>query len=218
MSKVELVTYSENAEKLIAYCARVSNPKNQHNDSFEQLLKYCIKEKHWSIFQMSDMIVEINCQLPIATQIIRHSSFKFQQFSQRYADATEISEDIPIPDLRKQDLKNRQNSTDDLGDYLKLSLQEEIRLHFEKTKELYKKLLDCGVAKECARMVLPNATMTRLYMKGDLRSWITYIALREKNGTQLEHQQVAKQCKKIFNDCFPSFFHFFSIRMCYFYN
>ena len=204
MSKVELVTYSENAEKLIAYCARVSNPKNQHNDSFEQLLKYCIKEKHWSIFQMSDMIVEINCQLPIATQIIRHSSFKFQNFSQRYADVTEISEDIPIPDLRKQDLKNRQNSTDDLGDYLKLSLQEEIRLHFEKTKELYKKLLECGVAKECARMVLPNATMTRLYMKGDLRSWITYIALREKNGTQLEHQQVARQCKKIFNDCFPT--------------
>lgn len=204
MSKVELVTYSENAEKLIAYCARVSNPKNQHNDSFEKLLKYCIKEKHWSIFQMSDMMVEINCQLPIATQIIRHSSFKFQHFSQRYSDVTEISEDIPIPDLRKQDLKNRQNSTDDLGDYLKLSLQEEIRLHFEKTKELYKKLLECGVAKECARMVLPNATMTRLYMKGDLRSWITYIALREKNGTQLEHQQVAKQCKKIFNDCFPT--------------
>lgn len=203
-SKVELVSVTPDAEKLIAYCARVSNPKNQDNDSFEGLIKYCIKNRHWSIFQMADMTVEINCQLPIATQILRHRSFEFQQFSQRYADATEISEVIPIPDLRKQDLKNRQNSTDDLGDYVKLTLQSEIENHFKAANYLYQKMLSLGVAKECARMVLPNATMTRLYMKGSARSWITYIALREKNGTQLEHMQVAKACKEIFASCFPT--------------
>ena len=202
-SKVELVSHTQDAEKLIAYCARVSNPKNQDNEEFSGLLKYCIREKHWSIFQMADMTVEINCQLPIATQIHRHRSFEFQQFSQRYADATELDLDIPVPDLRKQDTKNRQNSTDDLGDYLKLTLQEEIRQHFGVSRNLYKKLLSLGVAKESARMVLPGATMTRLYMKGSLRSWITYIALREKNGTQLEHQEVAKACKAIFAECFP---------------
>jgi len=201
---VELVSVTPEAEKLIAYCARVSNPKNQDNDSFEGLIKYCIKNKHWSIFQMADLIVEINCQLPIATQILRHRSFEFQQFSQRYADATELALDIPIPDLRKQDLKNRQNSTDDLGDYLKFNLQAEIQQHFNNATRLYQKLLSFEVAKECARMVLPSATMTRLYMKGSVRSWITYIALREKNGTQLEHKEVAKACKAIFADCFPT--------------
>lgn len=203
-SKVELVSVTPDAEKLISYCARVSNPKNQDNDSFEGLIKYCIKNRHWSIFQMADMTVEINCQLPIATQILRHRSFEFQQFSQRYADAAEIADEIPVPDLRKQDLKNRQNSTDDLGDYVKLNLQEDIRKHFEAANYLYRKMLSLGVAKECARMVLPNATMTRLYMKGSARSWITYIALREKNGTQLEHMKVAKACKEIFADCFPT--------------
>jgi thymidylate synthase (FAD) len=203
MSSVNLVYFTPDAENIIAYCARVSNPKNQDNDSYEGLIRYCIREKHWSIFQMADMTVEINCQLPIATQILRHGSFSFQQFSQRYADSTAISEEIPVPDLRRQDLKNRQNSTDDLGLYLKLSLQEEIRQHFEESQRLYKKLLEHDVAKECARMILPNATMTRLYMKGNLRSWITYIALREKSGTQLEHKKVAWQCKRIFNDCFP---------------
>lgn len=203
-NKVELVSLTPDAEKLIAYCARVSNPKNQDSESFEGLLRYCIKHKHWSIFQMADMTVEINCQLPIATQILRHRSFEFQQFSQRYADATELSLDIPIPDLRRQDLKNRQNSTDDLDPTLKSALQEEIDIHFRAAKKLYEKLLSSGVAKECSRMVLPESTMTRLYMKGSLRSWITYIALREKNGTQLEHQNVAKACKKIFADCFPT--------------
>ena len=203
-SSVELISVTPDAEKLIAYCARVSNPKNQDNDTLEGLIKYCIRERHWSIFQMADMTVEINCQMPIATQILRHRSFEFQQFSQRYADASELNLDIPIPDLRKQDTKNRQNSTDDLGDYLKLTLQDEIRQHFETSKYLYKKLLSLGVAKECSRFVLPGATMTRLYMKGSLRSWITYIALREKNGTQLEHKEVAKACKAIFTDRFPT--------------
>lgn len=203
-SQVELISVTPDAEKLIAYCARVSNPKNQDNESFAGLLKYCIKNRHWSIFQMADLTVEINCQLPIATQILRHRSFEFQQFSARYSDVTEIVDVIPVPDLRRQDLKNRQNSTDDLGDYVKLSLQEEIEKHFKVATTLYQKMLSLGVAKECARMVLPNATMTRLYMKGSLRSWITYIALREKNGTQLEHQEVAKACKKIFADCFPT--------------
>jgi thymidylate synthase (FAD) len=203
-SSVELISITPDAEKIIAYCARVSNPKNQDNEDFAGLMKYCIRERHWSIFQMADMTVEINCQMPIATQILRHRSFEFQQFSQRYADATELNLDIPIPDLRKQDTKNRQNSTDDLGDYLKLSLQDEIRQHFEASKNLYQKLLSFGVAKECSRFVLPGATMTRLYMKGSLRSWITYIALREKNGTQLEHKEVAKACKAIFVECFPT--------------
>jgi thymidylate synthase (FAD) len=203
-SSVELISVTPDAEKIIAYCARVSNPKNQDNDAFDGLIKYCIRERHWSIFQMADMTVEINCQMPIATQILRHRSFEFQQFSQRYADASELNLDIPIPDLRKQDTKNRQNSTDDLGDYLKLSLQDEIRQHFEASKNLYQKLLSFGVAKECSRFVLPGATMTRLYMKGSLRSWITYIALREKNGTQLEHKEVAKACKAIFVECFPT--------------
>ena len=138
-SSVELISVTPDAEKLIAYCARVSNPKNQDNDTLEGLIKYCIRERHWSIFQMADMTVEINCQMPIATQILRHRSFEFQQFSQRYADASELNLDIPIPDLRKQDTKNRQNSTDDLGDYLKLTLQDEIRQHFETSKYLYKK-------------------------------------------------------------------------------
>jgi thymidylate synthase (FAD) len=203
-SKVELVSVSPDAEKMIAYCARVSNPKNQYNDDFAGLMKFCIRERHWSIFQMADMTVEINCQMPIATQILRHRSFEFQQFSQRYADATELNLEIPIPDLRRQDTKNRQNSTDDLEGYLKLTLQEEIRQHFEASKNLYQKLLSFGVAKECSRFVLPGATMTRLYMKGSLRSWITYIALREKNGTQLEHKEVAKACKAIFVECFPT--------------
>jgi thymidylate synthase (FAD) len=203
-SRVELVSVSPDAEKMIAYCARVSNPKNQYNDDFAGLMKFCIRERHWSIFQMADMTVEINCQMPIATQILRHRSFEFQQFSQRYADATELNLEIPIPDLRRQDTKNRQNSTDDLEGYLKLTLQEEIRQHFEASKNLYQKLLSFGVAKECSRFVLPGATMTRLYMKGSLRSWITYIALREKNGTQLEHKEVAKACKAIFVECFPT--------------
>jgi thymidylate synthase (FAD) len=202
--EVKLISVTPDAEKHIAYCARVSNPKNQDNDSFEGLIKYCIKHQHWSIFEHAFLTVEINTSLAIATQILRHRSFTFQQFSQRYADSTELQLTIPVPDLRKQDAKNRQNSTDDLGDYLKLTLQERIRMHFEYSLALYNDLLSKGVAKECARFVLPQATQTRLYMSGSLRSWMHYIDLRSAHGTQKEHMEVAEAIRCIFTCQFPT--------------
>ena len=201
---VKLICATPDAEKHIAYCARVSNPKNQENDNFSGLLKYCIKNQHWSIFEHAFLTVEINTSLAIATQILRHRSFTFQQFSQRYADSTELQLELPVPDLRKQDTKNRQNSTDDLGDYVKLGLQEEIRKHFEYSLKLYNKMLGVGVAKECARFVLPQATQTRLYMSGSLRSWMHYIDLRSAHGTQKEHMEVAEAIRCIFTCQFPT--------------
>ena len=201
---VKLISATPDAEKHIAYCARVSNPKNQENDNFSGLLKYCIKNQHWSIFEHAFLTVEINTSLAIATQILRHRSFTFQQFSQRYADSTELQLELPVPDLRKQDTKNRQNSTDDLGDYVKLGLQEEIRKHFEYSLKLYNKMLGVGVAKECARFVLPQATQTRLYMSGSLRSWMHYIDLRSAHGTQSEHMEVAEAIRCIFTCQFPT--------------
>jgi thymidylate synthase (FAD) len=201
---VKLISATPDAEKHIAYCARVSNPKNQENDNFSGLLKYCIKNQHWSIFEHAFLTVEINTSLAIATQILRHRSFTFQQFSQRYADSTELQLELSVPDLRKQDTKNRQNSTDDLGDYVKLGLQEEIRKHFEYSLKLYNKMLGVGVAKECARFVLPQATQTRLYMSGSLRSWMHYIDLRSAHGTQKEHMEVAEAIRCIFTCQFPT--------------
>jgi thymidylate synthase (FAD) len=201
---VKLISATPDAEKHIAYCARVSNPKNQENDNFSGLLKYCIKNQHWSIFEHAFLTVEINTSLAIATQILRHRSFTFQQFSQRYADSTELQLELPVPDLRKQDTKNRQNSTDDLGDYVKLGLQEEIRKHFEYSLKLYNKMLGVGVAKESARFVLPQATQTRLYMSGSLRSWMHYIDLRSAHGTQKEHMEVAEAIRCIFTCQFPT--------------
>ena len=201
---VKLISATPDAEKHIAYCARVSNPKNQENDNFSGLLKYCIKNQHWSIFEHAFLTVEINTSLAIATQILRHRSFTFQQFSQRYADSTELQLELPVPDLRKQDTKNRQNSTDDLGDYVKLGLQEEIRKHFEYSLKLYNKMLGVGVAKECARFVLPQATQTRLYMSGSLRSWMHYIDLRSAHGTQKEHMEVAEAIRCIFTCQIPT--------------
>ena len=201
---VKLISATPEAEKYIAYCARVSNPKNQENNNFEGLLKYCIKNQHWSIFEHAFLTVEINTSLAIATQILRHRSFTFQQFSQRYADSTELQVELPIPDLRKQDAKNRQNSTDDLGDYIKLTLQERIRKHFEGSLSLYNEMLEKGVAKECARFVLPQATQTRLYMSGSVRSWIHYIDLRSSHGTQKEHMEVAEAVRCIFTCQFPT--------------
>jgi len=201
---VKLISATPDAEKHIAYCARVSNPKNQENSNFEGLLKYCIKNQHWSIFEHAFLTVEINTSLAIATQILRHRSFTFQQFSQRYADSTELQLELPIPDLRRQDTKNRQNSTDDLGDYVKLGLQEEIRKHFDYSLKLYNKMLEKGVAKECARFVLPQATQTRLYMSGSLRSWMHYIDLRSAHGTQAEHMEVAEAIRCIFTCQFPT--------------
>jgi thymidylate synthase (FAD) len=201
---VKLISVTPDAEKHIAYCARVSNPSNQNSDNFEGLIRYCIKHKHWSIFEMATMTLEIETTRAIAAQILRHRSFTFQEFSQRYADTNLITSDIPVPKLRRQDQKNRQNSTDDLDGYLKLTLETEIREHFTRSNNLYKRLLDMGVAKESARFVLPLATPTRIYMTGSVRSWITYIALREKSGTQKEHMDIAKECKVVFNECFPT--------------
>jgi thymidylate synthase (FAD) len=201
---VKLISVTPDAERHISYCARVSNPKNQENNNFSGLLKYCIKNQHWSIFEHAFLTIEINTSLAIATQILRHRSFTFQQFSQRYADSTELQLELPVPDLRKQDTKNRQNSTDDLGDYVKLGLQEEIRKHFEYSLKLYNKMLDVGVAKECARFVLPQATQTRLYMSGSLRSWMHYVDLRSAHGTQKEHMEVAEAIRCIFTCQFPT--------------
>lgn len=201
---VKLISVTPDAERHISYCARVSNPKNQENNNFSGLLKYCIKNQHWSIFEHAFLTIEINTSLAIATQILRHRSFTFQQFSQRYADSTELQLELPVPDLRKQDTKNRQNSTDDLGDYVKLGLQEEIRKHFEYSLKLYNKMLDAGVAKECARFVLPQATQTRLYMSGSLRSWMHYVDLRSAHGTQKEHMEVAEAIRCIFTCQFPT--------------
>lgn len=203
-SEVKLISVTPDAEKHMAYCARVSNPKNQDNENFAGLLRYCIKHQHWSIFEQASMTVEINTTRGIAAQILRHRSFTFQEFSQRYADTNLLSNVIPLPELRRQDDKNRQNSIDDIPDYLKLTLLEDIRVLFEHSQRVYDRLLEKGVAKECARFVLPLATPTRLYMTGSVRSWITYIALREKNGTQKEHMDIAKLCKEIFCEQFPT--------------
>jgi len=203
MQTVKLVSVTPDAEKHIAYCARVSNPQNQENDSFAGLLKYCIKHQHWSIFEQAFMTLEIETTRGIAAQILRHRSFTFQEFSQRYADTSLISDYIPVPDLRRQDTKNRQNSTDDLEGYLKLKLQGKIQEHFANGMHLYKELLSHGVAKECARFVLPLATPTRIYMSGSLRSWMHYIDLRSANGTQAEHMQIANECKQVFKGQFP---------------
>lgn len=202
--EVKLISVTPDAEKHMAYCARVSNPANQENEKFSGLLKYCIQHQHWSIFEQASMTVEINTTRGIAAQILRHRSFTYQEFSQRYADSTLLGKTIPLPELRRQDEKNRQNSIDDIPAYLNLVLTEEIRAHFEQSMRIYNRLLEKGVAKECARFVLPLATPTRLYMTGSVRSWITYIALREKNGTQKEHMDIAKLCKQIFAEQFPT--------------
>jgi thymidylate synthase (FAD) len=150
------------------------------------------------------MTLEIETNRGIAAQILRHRSFTYQEFSQRYADANLLCQYIPIPELRRQDTKNRQNSTDDLDGYLKLVLEGEIQEHFAKAQQLYKRLLSQGVAKECARFVLPLAVPTRIYMTGSCRSWIHYISLRSANGTQKEHMQIAEACKEIFCEQFPT--------------
>jgi thymidylate synthase (FAD) len=188
----------------MAYVARVSNPANQDSENYAGLLRYCIKHNHWSVFEQAFMTLEIETNRGIAAQILRHRSFTFQEFSQRYADTNLITENIPVPDLRRQDTKNRQNSTDDLGDYVKLKFQAEIAELFAHSNNLYKRLLEAGVAKECARFVLPLATPTRIYMSGSCRNWIHYIQLREKNGTQKEHMDIALECKKVFSEQFPT--------------
>ena len=202
--KVKLISVTPDAEKTMAYIARVSNPANQDNENYAKLLAYCIKHNHWSVFEQSTMTLEIETTRGIAAQILRHRSFTFQEFSQRYADTSLLTQHIPVPDLRKQDTKNRQNSIDDLGDYVKLKLQGEIQEHFNAANNLYKRLLEAGVAKECARFVLPLAVPTRIYMTGSCRSWIHYINLRSANGTQKEHMEIAELARCIFTCQFPT--------------
>ena len=187
----------------MAYVARVSNPKNQDNEKISGLLAYCIKHGHWSVFEQAFMTVEINTTRGLAAQILRHRSFTFQEFSQRYADSTMLSESIATPQLRRQDTKNRQNSIDDVDDYTTQRFEIKMRSHFEQAIELYKEMLDSGIAKECARFVLPLATPTRLYMTGSVRSWIHYVDLRSAHGTQKEHMDVAEEVRSIFNEQFP---------------
>jgi len=201
---VKLISVTPDAEKTMAFIARVSNPANQDSENYAGLLRYCIKHNHWSVFEQATMTLEIETNRGIAAQILRHRSFTFQEFSQRYADTNLLTENIPIPDLRKQDTKNRQNSTDDLGDYVKLKFQAEIAEHFTAANNLYKRLLAAGVAKESARFVLPLATPTRIYMTGSCRSWVHYITLRSANGTQKEHMDIALECKKVFVEQFPT--------------
>ena len=201
---VKLISITPDAEKTMAFIARVSNPANQDNENYAKLLAYCIKHNHWSVFEQSSMTLEIETTRGIAAQILRHRSFTFQEFSQRYADTNLIAEDIPLPELRRQDTKNRQNSTDDLPADLKIELYSKIQDHFDAAQNLYKELLEADVAKECARFVLPLAVPTRIYMTGSCRSWITYISLREKSGTQKEHMDIAKSCKAVFGEQFPT--------------
>jgi thymidylate synthase (FAD) len=201
---VKLVSVTPDAEKLMAYCARVSNPKGQDNDNIANLLKYCIQHKHISIFEHGFLTLEINTTRGLAAQILRHRSFQFQEFSQRYADTSLLADEIPIFELRRQDTKNRQNSIDDISNEIRVKWNVKVREHFAKAKAIYDGMISDGIAKECARFVLPLATPTRLYMTGNARSWMTYISLREKSGTQKEHIDIAKQCKKIFCEQFPT--------------
>ena len=201
--KVTKVSVTPDAEKLIGYIARVSNPNNQDNPQVAGLLKYCIKHGHWSIFEQASMTVEIETTRGIAAQILRHRSFTFQEFSQRYADTNLLAEEIPMFDLRHQDTKNRQNSTDDVPYNKKKDLEEKIANHFVEAMDLYNELLASGIAKECARFILPLATPTRLYMTGTVRSWIHYIQLRGGHGTQKEHMDIAHAIEDLFIKEFP---------------
>ena len=200
---VNLISITPDAEKTMAHIARVSNPNNQDNPNYAGLLKYCIKHNHWSVFEQSTMTLEIETTRAIAAQILRHRSFTFQEFSQRYADSKLLGT-IELPNLRKQDTKNRQNSTDDLDPKVIQSLNMQMGTLFGSSLALYNQMLELGVAKECARMVLPLCTPTRIYMTGSCRSWIHYINLRSAHGTQKEHMDIAEACREVFTEQFPA--------------
>ena len=201
---VKLISVTPDAEQTMAYVARVSNPANQENENYAGLLRYCIKHNHWSVFEQSFMTLEIETTRAIAAQILRHRSFTYQEFSQRYADSSLLSKAIPLPELRRQDTKNRQNSIDDLDPFVVQKLEMQMQTLFDSSMALYQQMLERGVAKECARNVLPLCTPTRIYMSGSCRSWIHYINLRSANGTQKEHMQLAEACKKVFIEQFPT--------------
>jgi len=201
--KVKLVTVTPEAEKTMGYVARVSNPNNQDNPKVSGLLSYCIKHNHWSVFEQAHMTLEIETTRGLAAQILRHRSFTYQEFSQRYADSSLLGDTIPLPELRRQDTKNRQNSIDDIDPFVNQEFQIKMQRHFDEGMKLYQEMLNASIAKECARFVLPLAVPTRLYMTGSVRSWIHYIDLRSGHGTQKEHMDIANQCKEIFVDQFP---------------
>jgi len=201
---VRLISATSDAEKTMAYIARVSNPANQDNENYTGLLRYCIKHNHWSVFEHAFMTLEIETNRGIAAQVLRHRSFTFQEFSQRYADTNLLAEEIPLPELRRQDTKNRQNSIDDIDEEKVFVMNKMIRDLFKDAQDTYNFLLEQGVAKECARFVLPLAVKTKIYMTGSVRSWIHYINLRSANGTQKEHMDIANECKKVFVEQFPA--------------
>ena len=200
---VHLISITPDAEQTMAYIARVSNPSNQNNEKYAGLLKYCIKHNHWSVFEQSTMTLEIETTRAIAAQILRHRSFTFQEFSQRYAQTNYLG-DIELPELRRQDQKNRQNSTDDLDPNVIDTLNKQMQTLFDSSLALYNQMIELDVAKECARMVLPLCTPTRIYMTGSCRSWIHYINLRSAHGTQKEHMDIAEACRKVFTEQFPT--------------
>ena len=203
MGNVKLIWATPNAEQLIVKMARVSAPANQDNmDTAPRLLNYLIKHKHWSPYEMANLCVEIETTRGISAQILRHRSFSFQEFSQRYADVGELGSSI-VPHLRRQDGKNRQNSIDDLSSDVIAGYYRRIGHLFEDAEHLYREMVSAGVAKECARNVLPIATKTRMYMNGTLRSYIHYLQVRTHESTQLEHRQIAEQIKDIFCEQFP---------------
>ena len=201
---VKLVSVTPDAEKMMAYVARVSNPNNQENPNYAKLLGYCIKHNHWSVFEQAFMTLELETTRGVAAQVLRHRSFTFQEFSQRYADSSMLADTIPLFDLRRQDTKNRQNSIDDIDPHMRQDFELKVQRHFNDAMKLYQEMLGAGIAKECARFVLPLATPTKIYMSGSVRSWIHYINLRTANGTQKEHMDLAEGCKKIFIDQFPT--------------
>lgn len=200
----KLISVTPDAEQHMAYCARVSNPSNQENENYAGLLRYCIKHQHWSIFEQAFMTVELNTTRAIAAQVLRHRSFTYQEFSQRYADSSMLADEIPLFDIRRQDTKNRQNSIDDIDPFVKQEFEIKIRRHFDEAMVLYQSMLDAGIAKECSRNVLPLCTPTRLYMSGSIRSWIHWIDLRSANGTQKEHMLLAEAVRAIFKEQFPT--------------
>ena len=203
MNSVKLVTVTPDAEKTMGYVARVSNPNNQDNPKVAGLLSYCIKHNHWSVFEQAHMTLEIETTRGLAAQILRHRSFTYQEFSQRYADSSMLADKIPLPELRRQDKKNRQNSIDNVDPFINQEFQIKMDRHFESGMKLYKEMLDYGIAKECARFVLPLAVPTKIYMTGSVRSWIHYIELRSANGTQKEHMDIANDAKRVFCEQFP---------------
>ena len=203
MHNANLIWVTPDSEQLIGKIARVSNPNNEDNPEVEKLIKYLIKHKHWSPFEMASMCVEIHTTRAVSAQILRHRSFTFQEFSQRYAIPTDTFATV-LPELRRQDTKNRQNSIDDLPTETQEYYEQRIDKHFREGVDLYESLLHSGVAKECARAVLPLNTATRLYMSGTIRSWLHYVDLRGDNGTQLEHMQIARSIGEILDDEVPT--------------